>query len=116
MDRLIAIVLLFCFGLLGCSHVVHGRVTGKSVHPAYTWFMPMWISTGKSGMMIMIPMESPESYSIIVTGPDTEGKTVDEELWVSREQLNLIREGDVYTCGGDKEAACITERPAHRKE
>lgn len=116
MKKSLLVLLIATLLLVGCTRVVHGSVSGKIDHPAETVFMPMVISTGKSTMVIMVPMTYPESYSVVVTGKDKDGKDATQELYVDRTQFDLIRYGDSYACGGEKQVECATERPGGTRQ
>lgn len=107
------LLLLVVWLMVACNTVVHGNVTGKAIHPAGMILMPIPISMGKSTIITFIPIIYPESYSIIVRGPDKNGHLVEDEIYVTKNQFDLIHDGDAYTCG--EKVECQTERPSGRR-
>lgn len=112
MKKLLAIALLSLSLLVGCDTVVHGKVVRKVVHPAGVIFMPIMMSCGKGCMTsVLIPIMYPESYSIVVDGPDKNGKPSEDNIYVDSVTFATTKVGDIYFCGDKDHPRCVTSRP-----
>ena len=82
--------------LFGWDRIVTGTVISKKHWVAPQSSVPRPEMVGGQEVILQTPLPPVESWQIMVRGLDRAGNTVDENIWISEEDWNSIKEGDPW--------------------
>lgn len=108
--KTIIIILLLALLTTPCHDISAGNIIDKEVHPSYTGVILIPVSTGKTIVLMSIPVFYPECYSVKLKGVDKKGRIKIERFYIHKSKFDSLKIGD-YQCFTD---GCTT-RPYVRK-
>lgn len=110
------ILLIFLVFLLSCDNreLRYGNVADKEYRPEHTdlILIPMFIPTGKTSTMIMIPyvFKHNESWAIHVSGVSTGGDSMTKTFYIDKKAYDTSKVGD-FIC---VEGLCDQDTAVHK--